>query len=407
MSSYPTVPMEYSSVMSIVLVVDDPVTPMLGDAQVRLPAVVVSGPGDALLHLARQPFEAVVVGIPAHSEHGIARLMEIAAIYPDVMRVVVLGHGGNPPAEVTRLAHRMFDGAEASLAIADTVRQVSRLRPLVTDPRLARLIGRLTTVPTAPTLYRRLLRECRAANPSVHTIGTLVADDPGLAAKLLQLANCALYARGGRIVDPVQAVQRVGIEALQCFALSAHVFAQFDEALSRRFDFDGLWRHGLVVNSFAAIIGRIERAPRDVVDVATTGGLLHDIGRVVLAANLPDEYDAVMRVMDDARCLVDAEIKVFGVSHATVGAYLLALWGLPMDIVDVVARSHAVLTRVAPTFESATALVVADRLAAEILGSHAEDSETLPTFTDARDRMKWEEWRKACFAWATQTPADT
>jgi putative nucleotidyltransferase with HDIG domain len=395
--------------MSTVLVVDDPGSPLFGAVPVERPPVAVSAPGDALDRLAREPFEAVVVAIPAQGADGtVARLIEIAAAHPDLLRVVVLdGHGnGALSADVSRLAHRMFDGADASLAVADTVEQVGRLRPLVTDPRLARLIGRLVSVPTAPALYQRLLRECRATNPSIRTIGSLVADDPGLATKLLQLANCALYARGARVVDPVQAVQRVGMAALQCLALSAHVFSGFDEALSRRFDFEGIWRHGLVVNSFAAIIARLERASGDVVDTATTGGLLHDIGRVVLSANLPDDYDEVMRLVETERSLVDAEIKVFGVSHAGVGAYLLALWGLPTDIVEVVARSHDVTVPLASTFEPATGLMAADLVAGEVLGTPAEDTEAQPTFTDGGHGVRWAAWRDACLAWASRSPSD-
>ena len=385
--------------MPSVLVVDDPVAPLFGDIR-NVPAVTVTGPADALLRLARQPFEAVVVAIPSHTERGIAGLLEIAASHPDVLRVVVLGDGASPPAAVARVAHRMFDATETSVAVTDTVEQVSRLRPLVTDPRLATLIGRLTTVPAAPALYQRLLRECRAANPSLRTIATLVAEDPGLAARLLQLANCALYARGTRVVDPAQAVQRIGMQALQGFALSAQVFDQFDHALNRRFDFDGLWRHGLIVNSFAAIIGRMERAPHEALDVATTGGLLHDIGRVLLAANLPDEYDDVIRLMDSERSLIEAEVKVFGVSHAAVGAYLLALWGLPVDIVDVVAKSHAPTVPLEPVFSSATALAAADRVAAEVLGCQREDDDTLPSFTEGPYAARWTAWRDACLAWA-------
>ena len=395
-------PMISTSPMSTVLVVDDPVTPLFADGR-TVPAVTVVGPGDALVRLARHAFEAVVVAIPSRSERGIAALMEIAAAHPDVLRVVVLGDGANPPAAVTRVAHRMFDATEITLAVTDTVEQVSRLRPLVTDPRLMSLIGRLTTVPAAPALYQRLLRECRAANPSLRTIATLVTEDPGLAARLLQLANCALYARGTRVVDPAHAVQRIGMQALQGFALSAQVFDQFDHVLSRRFDFDGLWRHGLIVNSFAAIIGRFEHASHETLDAASTGGLLHDIGRVLLAANLPDDYDDVLRLMDSERSLIEAEIKVFGVSHAAVGAYLLALWGLPVEIVDVVARSHAATVPLEPTFDATTALVAADRVAAEVLGCQREDDDTLPSFTEGPYAAKWATWRDACLAWARPT----
>jgi len=395
--------------MPTVLIVDDPATPLFGNGKVppsMVPVgVVLTDPAQVPRHLEGQPFDAVVVAVPGRNTPGVAQLEQVAALHPDLLRVVVVQDGGNAPAEIVRLAHRMFDAADAWLAVGDTVEQVGRLQPLLTDPQLARLVGRLTMIPTAPVLYQRLLRECRSANPSLRTVGALVADDPGLAAKLLQLANSALYARGSHVVDPTVAVQRVGLDAVKSLALTAHVFGHFEERLRHRFDVDGLWRHGLVVNSFAAIVSRTEHASLDLVDVAATGGLLHDLGRMILAANLPDEYEAVFKLTAGETSVVGAEIKVFGVSHAAVGAYLLALWGLPVDVVDAVARSHEPAVVLENRFEAVTAVRAADMLAAEALGKDAEDDEGAPTFADGPHVVRWRAWREACLRWAGRTPA--
>src|SRR5690348_17127938 len=97
--------------MSTVLVVDDPATPVFRDVSTAS-AVHVTGAGDALARLARQPFEAVVVGVPFRGDRAIAGLMEIAAAHPDLLRVVVLEDGMSPPAAVIRVAHRMFDATD-------------------------------------------------------------------------------------------------------------------------------------------------------------------------------------------------------------------------------------------------------------------------------------------------------
>jgi HD-like signal output (HDOD) protein len=127
---------------------------------------------------------------------------------------------------------------------------------------------------------------------------------------------------------------------------------------------------------------------------------------VLLAANLPDDYAEVTRLMTNERSLVEAEIKVFGVSHAAAGAYLLTLWGLPADIVDVVARSHDPMVPLTPAFDAATALVAADRLAAEVLGSPLEDDDEIPKFADGRHAAQWTVWRDACLAWAKPSTAN-
>lgn len=395
--------------MPTVLVVDDAATPLFQDTQEEI-RLVVNDPTTLPAALRQDGLEAVVVVVPSSSDAAERYLEEVAETRPDLLRVVILSDEARPSAAVYRFAHRIFARADASIAIADATDEGMRLRPILFEPRLMGLVGRLTTVPTAPSLYHRLLRECRSVNPSVRTIASLVADDPGLAVKLLQMANSALYARGSRVVDPTQAVQRIGLDAVKSLVLGAHVFAHFADHVRPRLDLDRLWRHGLVVNSFAAIVSRTHGAPREAVEVAATGGLLHDVGRIVLAANLPQDYDDVNRYVGDGSPLVDAEMKVFGVSHAAVGAFLLALWGLPADVVQAVARSHDATVPLDDRFDAVTAVRAADELATEVLGDVAEEEapeDAGSAFTGGPHRMSWDRWREACLTWSRRSADDT
>lgn len=74
---------------------------------------------------------------------------------------------------------------------------------------------------------------------------------------------------------------------------------------------------------------------------ATIAALLHDVGKLVLASRLPQECERVRRLTIGGRMTFPAaEEQVLGASHADIGAYLLALWGLPMGIVAAVRRRH-------------------------------------------------------------------
>ena len=88
-------------------------------------------------------------------------------------------------------------------------------------------------------------------------------------------------------------------------------------------------------------IVRTTHGDRDAQDAAYVAGMLHDIGKVLLAANLPQEYGQAIEIASETRVpMIAAERKVFGVSHAEVGAYLLGLWGLRVEIVEAVALHH-------------------------------------------------------------------
>lgn len=76
-------------------------------------------------------------------------------------------------------------------------------------------------------------------------------------------------------------------------------------------------------------------------DQAFTAGLLHDVGKLILATGLPTQYRAVVGLQLQQKLPAwEAELRVFGSTHAETGAYLLCLWGLPTSVVDAVAWHH-------------------------------------------------------------------
>jgi HD-like signal output (HDOD) protein len=76
-------------------------------------------------------------------------------------------------------------------------------------------------------------------------------------------------------------------------------------------------------------------------DEAFVAGLLHDIGRVVLACNFPADYAMARRqALDQGIPLEAAEERIFACTHADVGGYLLGLWGLPGAVVEAIALHH-------------------------------------------------------------------
>lgn len=122
-----------------------------------------------------------------------------------------------------------------------------------------------------------------------------------------------------------------------------------------------MWRHGLVTGASTRAIAKQEGAPQIIIDESLTAGLLHDLGLLVLAVNLPDGYrEAVALVRERGIAGWRAEREVFGASHAEVGAYLLGIWGLNEAIVEAVAFHHRPGAAGNRSFGPLTAVHVAD-----------------------------------------------
>src|SRR5262249_49774094 len=123
------------------------------------------------------------------------------------------------------------------------------------------------------------------------------------------------------------------------------------------------------------------------------------------AVNLSQEYGEVLQsVQRGERSLVRAEVEAFGVSHAAVGAQLLALWGVPVEIVEAVARSHDDAVSADAVLDPAVGVQAADVIAAEVTGTADEnESAVAQVFGAGAPRSRWSVWREACFRWARPT----
>jgi len=134
------------------------------------------------------------------------------------------------------------------------------------------------------------------------------------------------------------------------------------------------------VGACAKRITQSESADHQTAEHAFTAGLLHDVGKLILAANLPQDYDAALTQANEQEIsLSEAERQVFGASHAEVGAYLLGLWGLPTPIIEAVAFHHKPVESYGQKFGPLTAIHVAN---AFVNGDGLIQEQAEPTYLD-------------------------
>jgi HD-like signal output (HDOD) protein len=106
-----------------------------------------------------------------------------------------------------------------------------------------------------------------------------------------------------------------------------------------------------------------EKCPKSLAEESFTAGLLHEIGKLVLLAQMPDEYNRVLqKLTDNVASVVAAEQQEFGCTHADLGAYLMSIWGLPHPLIHAVAYHDRPSTSVEKAFSSLTAVHAADAI---------------------------------------------
>jgi putative nucleotidyltransferase with HDIG domain len=271
---------------------------------------------------------------------GAELLTEVTRRYPHMVRMVFSGTWDQDlrmHAAVT--AHRYIPKPCDAETLTSTVSRACRPWAAPANPKLKNLITRMNSLPSAPAALSDLVRILRSAVASIRDAADLVAGDMALSAKVLQLVNSAFFGTRRQIVSPREAVAYIGVESLRTLALSVGAFSGFAGGESRLFSLDALQAHAAAVARIAGKIVQVEKAPTSVQDETITAGLLHDVGKLVLASNFPEDYEKALAEAGSMP-LCDAERDVFGATHAEVGAYLLWLWGLPDAVVEAAAFHH-------------------------------------------------------------------
>jgi putative nucleotidyltransferase with HDIG domain len=251
-------------------------------------------------------------------------------------------------------ATQLKTGIERSLA----------LRRLLSDKKLVECLSQIRSLPSLPALYVSLMNELRRPEANIDSIGNIITQDMAMTAKLLQMANQGWLAQP--VSSAAEAVMYLGVETVKALVLSAHIFSQFNQPyhfLQAYFSVDRLWQHAWSTAKRAREIAREEGADQRFADHCLCAGLLHDIGKLILATNFPNEF-LESQVLARKKNITswEADYEVLGVSHAEIGAYLLGLWNLPDAVIEAVAFHHQPAASGCREFLPLTAVHVANAL---------------------------------------------
>ena len=319
---------------------------------------------EALKLMENQPADVVVSDMRMPKMNGATLLNEIMHRHPKTVRFILSGYADMELVMNCVGGTHQFLSKPCDIAtLQSTVRRAVDMDVWLNNEQVKALVSQLTTVPSIPTVYFQILKELRSPEATLDIVGATIAQDPAMTAKMLQLVNSAFFGLAHKFNDPTEAVLHLGMETIKSLVLGIHLFSELESAKGSKFEMEKIYHHSLATAASAKRIAQLERQKKEVVEESFTAGLLHDIGRLVLIANLPEQYaEAVERSHKDSISLVDAERAVFGATHAETGGYLLGLWGLPVPIVEAAVFHHNPRACQSHTFTSLAAVHVANVL---------------------------------------------
>ncbi len=272
----------------------------------------------AIASAAQSPIDVVIVA-PVLADLTAATLLgQIRTLRPETIRIALLAADDSqrtPPTRIIGVAHRFLPLPLQPEVLLEAITSLEELRELLDNPRLRSAIGRIEKLPSPPHLYLSLMHALEEdEDTDAADIAKLVAADPAIAAKVLQLCNSAFFSGGRTITDLRAAVTRLGVATLRDLVLASEVFSIPSLSVAER---NAMQRRALLSSRLAA-----KFLPHASAELGATAALLSDIG--LLLPGVRNEYDPDS-VVDDRP------------GHTEAGAYLLGLWGLPMPIIEAVA----------------------------------------------------------------------
>jgi HD-like signal output (HDOD) protein/CheY-like chemotaxis protein len=327
-----------------ILFVDD--EPMLLDAMRRLlrakrPAweVACASSGQrALALLDAGSFDVVVSDMRMPGLDGASLLKLVRERQPQAVRIVLSGFADEEASfRAAGVAHQCVAKPCSIASLEEVIQQAEALHLVLRDPGLRAVLGSVDSLPAAPTIYRKLTELLDHPEMPIHATARVVSQDRAIASKLLQLVNSAFFGVPHGVSDLGGAVRLLGLRTVHGLVVGYEVIRTFaGDSDPAGLSVAHYQRHALSVANLARRL-----APGDGAESAFVAGLLHDTGKLVLATRLPSVLAA-----DRARAKAEGvptyviERRRHGYTHAEIGAYLLALWGLPGGVVEAVAHHH-------------------------------------------------------------------
>ncbi len=187
---------------------------------------------------------------------------------------------------------------------------------------------------------------------SFRELEKIILLDPAITARILKVANSALYARQKEITNLQQAITLLGFKTIKSMILlicASNVYGKTKDLVKNvkspfitKASPIEMWKH-LVLTAFIAKQIAVKVKYKEKQEEIFIAGLLHDIGRIVLMLNELNKYGQFFKMIhEDLKSdILSIEEKVFGYTHLDVGKYVLEKWNFPSELIDVIFQHHS------------------------------------------------------------------
>ena len=210
---------------------------------------------------------------------------------------------------------------------------------------LQNIVMQAVDLPTIPAVAKKVVKALGNPNTNLNDLNKLISTDQALSARILKIANSAMYYCQREINSLNMAMSRIGLASLKSIVIAVStkdIYKTFGEAEKL------LWEHSVGVSIASQTIAQKIGGFKD--DEIFLGGLMHDIGKTLLNNKDPQKYSQIFQeVHEGGKSFIDAEQEIYGFTHAEVGALIINKWNLPAILTEVIRIHHDLNPEQKPT----------------------------------------------------------
>lgn len=233
------------------------------------------------------------------------------------------------------------------------------------------LIERNIKMVSLPEIVAELNQMLNEPKTSAADIANKINQDPGLTVRLLKLVNSPFYNFPSKIDTVSMAITVLGTRQLRDLVVATVVIKRFQSNMGN-FDLEIFWCHSLACAIAARVIGiQIKHAENEQIFIA---GLLHDIGKMVIALTMQNEALKLMEAEKKSPAPETLEREIFGFTHSELGAELLRAWHFPEALIEPIACHHD-YKKASQYSTEATIVYIANTIANNIQASVSRDDD--------------------------------
>jgi putative nucleotidyltransferase with HDIG domain len=339
--------MAAATVSNILFVDDDPLIlsglqRMLRPMRHEWTMHFVESGAKALAALETTTFHVVVSDMRMPGMNGAQLLSEVKRRHPETVRLILSGHADRELIlQCVGTAHQFLAKPSEPEAIRAAISRATAFNASVKSEQIRKLVVQMDRLPSIPSVYTEIVEKLRHEGTTVEEIGDLITRDLALTAKLLKLVNSAFFGLNRQIAHPAEATAYLGFDTIKDLVLGVNAFSSFEGGNISGLSLESLWEHSMHVAAAARRIMQSEEVGSVFAEEAFVSGMLHDIGKLILAVNAPENYRNALKLAPAEQIsLAEAEVRIFGANHADVGGFVLSLWGLPVRVVEAITYHH-------------------------------------------------------------------